>query len=124
MLARAYLALSAVLYLGVGVAFLAVPELLAPVIELDLSSPVARTDVRAVYGGFDLLLGGVCVWALARDQARIGVAAAALGVGALASGRVVGLAIDGIDPINVGFLVAELTFVVLGAVAWRTLDRG
>lgn len=55
--ARVVLWLDALAFLGFGVAFLVAPVAMAAFVELGAESPIARVEVRAMYGGLELGIG-------------------------------------------------------------------
>ncbi len=116
------LGLGALGFIGFGLAFLLAPGLLG-LVELDASTPSARSDVRAVYGGIELGVGvflAVCVRRPAWHRA--GLTAQALTLGGAALGRVASLAADGLPrPLVLGLGALELLGAVLAVVALRAL---
>ena len=54
MMAKAVLLLASLVFLGIGVVFLVAPVHWATLVEIELPTSMARTDLRATYGGFDL----------------------------------------------------------------------
>ena len=63
MLARLILFLSGVVFIGVGGYYLIDPYGGASLVGIILSSPLAASDLRAVYGGLDLAVGDrVAYW--------------------------------------------------------------
>lgn len=103
------LAFSGLVFTGFGVAFALWPvEMFAPLGE-PLTSPAARTDVRALYGGLQL---GVGLWLLhsifrpaeRRAALRLGL----MSYASLAVTRFAGLAFDGsMSRVSLGLLAAE-----------------
>ena len=53
-LAKVLLRLGALVLAIVGIGFLAVPVQWAAIVDIQLPTATARTDLRATYGGFDL----------------------------------------------------------------------
>ncbi|MEZ4435247.1 MAG: DUF4345 family protein [bacterium] len=120
------LAFAAGVYLLAGAAFLVAPDALFALLGQPIATGAARVDVRAVYGGLQLGLGGwlaVAAWRPAAVRAGLGVAGA--GFAGLAAGRGVGVVIDGLDgPLIAGLLAAELTGAALCGWAWRRAAGG
>jgi len=86
----------AVFFLGMGVYGLAAPAALIKPFRIVLDSAEARTEIRAVYGGFGVAIAGLLALALAdaggiRRGALVAVAAALLG---MAFGRLVARAVE------------------------------
>lgn len=98
--------------------------LLAPVhftglTEVQLPTPTAVTDARAVFGGLELGLGSFLLWS-ASSAARVqpGLLALLLGVGGLLTGRVLGLVVDSsASTPTFQALGIEIVFLVLGTSA-------
>jgi len=89
--------------LGIGVIFvpfgmwaLAQPVAVAGMTEVQLPTPAALADGRAVYGGLTLGLGAFFLLAaLRRSMVRAGLWAAFLSIGAAGFGRALGVVLDG-----------------------------
>ncbi|GIH95136.1 DUF4345 family protein [Planobispora siamensis] len=86
----------AVFFLGMGVLGLFAPAALIRPFRITADSAEARSEVRAVYGGFGVAVGGLLLAALAdvggtRTGVLVTVAASLLG---MAFGRLVGRAIE------------------------------
>jgi hypothetical protein len=86
----------AVFFLGMGMYGLAAPAALIKPFRIVLDSAEARTEIRAVYGGFGVAIAGLLALALAdaggiRRGALVAVAVALLG---MAFGRLVARAIE------------------------------
>jgi hypothetical protein len=123
--ARLVLALSALAFGGIGVAFLAAPAAMGGIVGVEIRGALADGDVRAVYGGLPL---GCAVFlarcALERRWLRAGLTAQLCLFAGLAGGRLVGLAIAGAPgPLGLGLLAAEGTAFGCGIWAWRLLAR-
>ena len=119
-MARIYLAALAALFVGYGLACLASPSILAEATGMELATGTATVEVRAMYGGLQTAVGLLALLALFREDLRAGMLLC-LGVilFGLASGRLVGIAIDS-DPgsYNYGAFVfealsASLAFLLL-----------
>ena len=114
--------LGALGFAGIGLAFLVAPGLLG-LVELAPTTPSARSDVRAVYGGIELGVG-VFLALCARRPAwvRPGLTVQALTLGGAALARVASLAADGLPrPLVLGLASLELLGAVLTTVALRSL---
>jgi Domain of unknown function (DUF4345) len=120
-LARFLVFASAMIFILVGAAFLLIPSQYAHVIEISLPTAMARTDVRATYGGLELGFGiflTLCV--LRRDWIRPGLWALALATGGFATGRLVGFVAEGtISNFMLVFLVLELAVTLLAVFLLR-----
>lgn len=99
------------------------PQALLPAFGVDVSTPAMLTEVRAFYGGVELAIAVamMILW-------RRGDLFAALLIGGLplvgsASGRLVGLLLDGYWPAHVGFAVFELIGAAFCLVAIAKLIR-
>ena len=112
----------AVFFVGMGGYALAAPAALIRPFGVTLDSPVSRSEVRAVYGGFGLAIAAVLVYAALRggDVAKgilLTVGVALLG---MALGRIVSAVVDtrtGFYPNWFYFIVEVLAAAALFAVA-------
>ena len=109
-LARSLVFASALIFVDVGAGFLLIPRQFGGVLELSLPTAMARTDVRATYGGLELGFGIFLILCVVRREwIRPGLWALALTVGGFAIGRVVGFVAEGtINNFMLFFLVLEL----------------
>ena len=91
-----FLLIGGLLMFAVGVLFLARPTILTSGMGVGMESAAARTDIRAVYGGFEVAIGVFMIWASRRaERMQAGLMlAACIALGA-AGGRVVGFVIEG-----------------------------
>lgn len=125
-LGRAVLALTGVVFAVIGAGFLVVPAAWAAWVEIVLPSPLARIDLRATYGGFDLAFG-VFLMACARRAAwlRPGLWACGLALAGFAAGRIIGIAVEGAAPAKMlGLLAVETSLSALSFVALARLPGG
>jgi hypothetical protein len=84
-----------VFFLGMGIMALASPERITVIFGQPELTPEGRNEVRAVYGGFGVVVAGTLTWAMGAPTYRPGVflATAAALVG-MALGRFVSAAIE------------------------------
>jgi hypothetical protein len=117
---------SQILLLAIGVIFvpfgiwaLAQPTAVAGMTEVELPSPAALADGRAVYGGLTLGLGVFFLLAARSTQlTRAGLWVALLSLGGAATGRLLGVVLDGASGRSViPPLAFELLWSVLAATA-------
>jgi hypothetical protein len=117
--ARTVLLLTAMALVVIGVGFLWTPVSWAAAIDVVVSTPMGRTDVRATYGGFVLMSGiFLAICAFRPEWLHAGLTACALILGGFALGRVVGLVVEGsLSTLMWTFLVIEVvgTGASLGA---------
>ncbi|WP_158881111.1 DUF4345 family protein [Amycolatopsis anabasis] len=90
-MAAALIGIVAVFFLGMGVLGLAAPGALVRPFGIELTAAEARTEVRAVYGGFGVAIGALLALAAAdAGGLRTGVAVSvAVALGGMAFGRLV-----------------------------------
>lgn len=114
-LARSLVFTSALIFIVVGAGFLVIPKQSADVLEISLPTAMARTDMRATYGGLELGFGIFLILCVVRREwMRPGLWALALTVGGFATGRLVGLIVEGtINNFMLFFLVLELAVALL-----------
>jgi hypothetical protein len=88
-----YVAMGAFLLMGVGA--LARPTLVTAQFGMSELTAAGRNEVRAVYGGFGVLMAGVLVVALQRAELRGGILLTlACALGGMAAGRALSGLID------------------------------
>jgi hypothetical protein len=123
-LARGLTFASALIFVVVGAGFLLIPKRYGDALEISLPTAMARTDVRATYGGLELGLGIfliICV--VRREWIRPGLWALALTVGGFATGRLVGFVAEGtINNFMLFFLVLELAVALLAVFLLRRVE--
>lgn len=89
-MASVVIAVVGVFFLGMGLYGLAAPASLIKPFGVVLDRPVARAEVRAVYGGFGVAIAGVLGYALLHPETRTGIIlAVAVALAGMAFGRVV-----------------------------------
>lgn len=80
----------AVFFLGMGLYGLVAPDALIRPFGITEGSPVYRSEIRAVYGGFGVAVAGLLVYALLRPDFRTGILlAVAVALCGMAAGRVI-----------------------------------
>lgn len=120
-LARLVLVLNAITFAVLGAWSLLAPATVASHIDLGLTSPTARADFMAFYGGFELGLAAFLAWcALRPARVRPGLVALGLGLSGAGLGRLAGILSGGpVQPNMYAFLVFELGFAALCAILLR-----
>jgi uncharacterized membrane protein len=123
-LARSLVFASALIFVVVGAGFLLIPKRYGDVLEISLPTPMARTDVRATYGGLELGFGIFLILCVVRREwMRPGLWALALTVGGFAAGRLVGFVAEGtINNFMLFFLVLELAVALLALFLLRRME--
>ena len=82
-------------FLLMGLLALAAPERIALIHGVRELRPEGRNEIRAVYGGFGVVIAGVLSWAASIPVYRPGVfLAVAVALGGMASGRLVAAVIE------------------------------
>jgi Domain of unknown function (DUF4345) len=91
---------TAVFFLGMGVYALAAPGALIRPFGVTLESPVSRSEVRAVYGGFGLAIAAVLGYAAFRegDVAKGILITVGVALAGMALGRIVSALVDARTP--------------------------
>ncbi len=123
--AKVYLWICVLTFLGLGVVFLSNPTLLSKV-DIELNTPTALADVRADYGGCIFGLGCFLGWCAIREsRIRTGLLCTGLVFTGYALGRLVSLMIDG-QPKNVIFYLLAIeaagALLAFGAMMLRVKD--
>jgi hypothetical protein len=125
-LPRIILGLTAIAFIGFGVAFTLWPAPMAGMTELSLPSPTARVDFAATYGGFELGFGAFLLLCLRRPAwGEAGLWAGMLALGGFAAVRVLTLLVGGapVRPVIFVALTLELSGVLLNGFALGRLRR-
>lgn len=113
----AVILLIAVFFLGMGAYALAAPAALIRPFGVALESPVSRSEVRAVYGGFGLAIAAVLAYAAFREgdvQKGILITVGAALAG-MALGRIVSAIVDARTPFYPNWLYCIVEVVAGGA---------
>ena len=96
MIARIYLWICAIVFLGLGVALMFWPVEILKSVEVSFTSPTAFADIRADYGGCIFGLGAFLVVCASRaTRVRLGLLCTGLTFSGYALGRLLSLALDG-----------------------------
>jgi len=109
--AKAFLLFGAVVFLGIGVMFLAAPVYWGSVVEIPLPTAMARTDFMATYGGLDFAVGVFLgISALRTGWVRPGLLALGLAAAGFCGGRLLGILVEGTaSPLMLAFAAIEAT---------------
>jgi hypothetical protein len=123
-LARVVLKLVGFLFVALGVWGLLSPVQFASMAEVQLATPTAITDGRAVYGGLELGIGTFLLLCANRQElVRSGLLAVLLIVGGLFVGRAMGLLLDAsgstvtYQALGIEFLCTALAVLALKAIS-------
>lgn len=121
--ARILLFFGALVFVCIGAVFLAAPVEWGRVVEIEVATPMARTDLRATYGGFDLGFGVfLAVCAFRREWHRPGLAAAAIALAGFGLARSFGMLMEGAaSSLMLGLAVAELSGAAAAFLSYRRL---
>ena len=91
----AVIAVIGVFFAGMGIYALAAPAAMIRPFGITLGEAAARSEVRAVYGGFGLAVAGVLGYAAVAEDVRTGILiAVGAALAGMAFGRVVSAVID------------------------------
>src|SRR6188474_3350652 len=107
--AQVLLLLAASVFIGIGVLFLFAPAEWARVVQIELPTPMSRTDLRATYGGFDLGFGiFLALCGLWPAWVPPGLVAMGITLAFFSCGRMIGIAVEhSPDPLMVSLAVLE-----------------
>jgi hypothetical protein len=124
-LARAVLVFAALVFFTFGMGFLLVPVQWAEAVDIALPTALARTDLRATYGGLEIgvaLFLALC--AVRAEWVRPGLVALMLAAGGFGAGRLAGIVVErSAGPLMLGFALLEWTIVGVTLYLLRRLDR-
>lgn len=84
------------------------PEALLPAFGVDESTPQMLTEVRAFYGGVEMAIAVAMILLWWRGQLFASLLVGGLPLLGSASGRCVGLIVDGFSNVHAGFALLEL----------------
>ena len=114
MIARIYLWICVITFLGLGIALMSWPERILSSVEVSFESPTAFADIRADYGGCILGIGIFLGWC-AQNQERVktGLLCTGLTFSGYVCGRLLSLLIDGMPKRIIFILIA---IELLGAI--------
>lgn len=111
----AVIAVIGVFFAGMGCYALAVPDAIIRPFGITLGSAAARSEVRAVYGGFGLAIAGVLGYAVVADSAvRTGIL---ITVGAALAGMAFGRLVSAVLDERTAFYPNWFYFLVEGVAA-------
>ena len=112
--------LAALMFLVFGAWLLAAPGKLDDWLGLVATTPEARTELRALYGGLELGIAAFCTYcAVSPSRYAVGCAAVALLLGGIAVARSYGMVADGTVTTKMfTFLGTEVGMAALACVAW------
>ena len=103
------IAVNTLFFFGMGVLALLRPAVLGRLVELSPETVLARNEVRAVYGGFGVVMALALLWSIGDAVLGPGVQlAVALALLGMAGGRVVSSVADGATARAAVFFVGEV----------------
>ena len=124
LLGRGILFATALILAVIGIGFLWSPAGWAKSIEVIAETAMARTDIRATYGGFVLAAGvflALCGFRI--EWLRPGLIACGIIYAGFASGRLLGIVLERqASPLMAFFLVVEIFGAALSFYAFSRLD--
>jgi hypothetical protein len=123
-LARAILLLGTVLYVRIGLRFLLDPVPTIARFGITLDQPVAITTIRAIVGALFFGLGTTALTGLVfRSQTANSLRVIVSFIFFVLCGRVVGLQLDGIDPLTISELRNESIAFLVYLTAFAVVPR-
>lgn len=119
---RLVLGANALIFLGFGVVLLVIPAQILALADISLASADATTEIRALYGGMELGVGGFLAYLFRSGQLRLGLGLSAATLGSMAGARLVGIVLAGpVGPVIWALGAAELVGFLLSLAALRYL---
>lgn len=115
------LLLSALSFIGFGLALTLYPIEVLAKIDVGVSGPIADTEIRAFYGGLELALGGlILAWTLAPARRRDALLLTAVSYGGIGLTRLLSMVLTGDQSTFLLFAAAtELGFLIAAALLYR-----
>ncbi len=102
----------------IGMMFLGATGRWAQTVGISLTNPRALTDIKATYGGMDLMLGIFFFLCAGRENwQQAGFACSTLVLLGLFASRALGIVMHGTDKLMIQLLIAEFILVVANGVA-------
>jgi hypothetical protein len=100
------------------------PQVLVELLDVGDSIPM-KVEIRAMYGGLQLGIGLLMLWAMMRTEVEQQVAFATLIAcfGGLSIGRSVGILIDGSDGYNLAAVIFESACLLISVYGYFKLKR-
>ena len=118
---KIFLGISVLVWLPYGIFCTIQPGYLAEAAGVVASSPTARTEIRAMYGGLQAGIGALCGLALMRPRFHLtALVAVSFLTGGLALTRAFGLIVDGSGS---GYTYGALIFEIVNTTVAVTLAR-
>lgn len=104
----------AIFFIGMGALALIAPQRLARLVGLEAAPRRGVNEIRAVYGGFGVAMGGLLLYTAHDPGLRAGVCLTlALALFGMAAGRLISAIVErGLHPIMLAIVLVE---VILGA---------
>jgi hypothetical protein len=120
MLSLIYLGYVVLMLLGFGIAFLLAPSRMAGLVDIQVPTSSALSDIRAVYGGLEIGLGLVVAWCML-DPGRVPLGLGMAGVlfACVAAGRGFGMLRDRpVSALTSKVFAVELGTALVGLLLW------
>lgn len=125
MMSRAFVVVSALIYLGIGIWCIVDPVGTMADVGLVVEGANGAIEVRAMYGGLELGMAAFLLWcAIAEERVRTGVVAVTLSIGGLGLGRMLTwVALRPPDTLHPLLIPLELSSLVIGGLLlWHTRE--
>ena len=119
-LSRLSLATTAAGFLGFGIACLVRPKTMLKKVDIDATSNTGTTELRAMYGGFEIGLGAWYAYCAAKQQyVKPALIAEVAGLGGLVATRFASILAKRPRPIMYPILAFEAATLTTGAIALK-----
>lgn len=114
-----------VFFLGMGVYALTAPSALVRPFGVSLTGSTARSEVRAVYGGFGVAMAAMlAVAATDISGHRLIIVTIAVALGGMAVGRLISAVIDSRTAFYPNWFYCLVELIAAGALYWTTVSAG
>lgn len=121
---KLFLGFIGIIFASYGGYLLIEPQVLVNMLDIGDSVPM-KVEIRAMYGGLQLGIGLLILWAMMRTELEQQMAFATLIAcfGGLAIGRAVGILVDGSDSYNLSVFIFESASLLISVYGYFKLKR-
>ncbi len=106
---------TALFFIGMGILALMRPAAVLALFNINVTTPAGRNEVRAVYGGYGIMMGGLLFYSLSEPELQAGIwFTIALALLGMALGRLFSFLIDrAMSTMTFLFFVVEIIIALI-----------